>query len=412
MLAAGTVNITTMVRCCDVAANTPQANVAVIAVNADGNVAGTATTDAQGHATLTIREGATVTAIYPEEKVNQETFAISYVGVKPNDSLTYGDAYYTPNQTLTGTAGQMTINWPAVTGAYQYRLITPCESPYTAGLTYSISLQTYCQMPTAPIGLFAVDTNYEVISSVYLPAAAFTVGATVNVTAGQWVNQAVGNYTVSISGLPASVYEADFDVDAKYAGFNYDASNYVIPKSGAGSVMISSPTTVLGTTAHARLYRNNYSRQDHYKPGPSPVAFPAPTLPWLSGLIFNPEDRHALWLQTAGTYDASILETNWTHSAVKEPDHYFRWRVILPPGVTEFAVGTPPAELAPYLPGADDSVGYELTLVDLSSAASYDAARALPEWRLADASSAVDAGDEPLAQITQYDGGEGFTFTH
>ena len=50
-----------------VAPDTPKGNILVVGVNADGTLAGTATTDAAGKATLTIREGATVTAIYPED---------------------------------------------------------------------------------------------------------------------------------------------------------------------------------------------------------------------------------------------------------------------------------------------------------------------------------------------------------
>ncbi|MGE3769230.1 MAG: hypothetical protein AB7L94_43660, partial [Kofleriaceae bacterium] len=329
MLASGTVNVTTMVRCCDVAANTPQANVLVVAVNSDGNVAGTAMTDAQGKASLSIREGATVTAIYPED-ANQETIAVSYVGVKPDDDLTFGDNYYTTPTTITGTAGQMTLNWTAATNATQYRVFHPCQSygPYVNGLTYSLTLDTYCQTPTAPIALVALDANYQVVSSAYVPAAAYTVGATVNVAANQWVDQAVGNFMVSISGLPAAVDEVDFDFDARYAGFSYSDGNYIIPKSGGGSVALSVPTTAISTTVEATLYRNNYRRQEHYKTGPAPVVYPPPTLPWLSGVVFNPEDRHAIWMQTSvGAYDASIFETNWRRTDNKT-DHYFRRRVV------------------------------------------------------------------------------------
>ncbi len=412
MLASGTVNVTTMVRCCDVAANTPQANVLVVAGNVDGQIASTATTDAQGQATLTIREGATVTAIYPED-ANQETIAVSYVGVKPDDNLTYGDGYYTLSQTITGVDGQLVLNWPAVTGATQYRVYHPCENygPYVNGLTRSLPLYTYCQTANAPIAVIALDASYRVVSSVYLPAAAYAPG-TLTLVANQWVNQAADNYTASISGLPAAVDDVGFGLEAAYAGFSYTDNEYVTPKSGGGTAMLSVPSTATATTIDARLSRNSYRQQEHYKRGPSPVVFPAPTLPWLSGVIFNAEERHAVWLQTMGTYDASILGTRWRRTDGKI-DHYYRWRVILPPGVTEFSVGTPPAELEPYLPGAADDVEHELTLVDLSSAASYDAARALPEWRLASARGAVATGDEPLAGITShFDGGEGLTFNH
>ena len=63
LIASGTVNITTMVRRGSVVANTPMEGVLVVAMNADGGLAGTATSDAQGQASVMIRVGATVTAI-------------------------------------------------------------------------------------------------------------------------------------------------------------------------------------------------------------------------------------------------------------------------------------------------------------------------------------------------------------
>lgn len=413
MLASGVVNVTTMVRCCDVAANTPQAGVLVVAVNADGMLAGTATTDAQGQATLTIAEGAYVTAIYPED-VNNENYIVTYAGVKPNDNLTFGDGYYTPNQTINGTAGNLTLNWSAVTGATQYQVYHPCESygRYVGSvLTYQVPLYTYCQTATAPIAVLALDANYNPVASRYLPAANYAPAGTIDIAANDWVMQAIDNLTTSISGLPAAVYEADFDVMARYDGFSYNESDYMTPKSGSASATFTTPSTALSATVQARLYRNNYARQEHYKGGASPVVFAPPTLPWISGVIFDLEALQAIWLQTAGTYDASYLDLDWRRTEPKGPDHYYYWRVILPPGVTTFSVGTPPTELAPYVPTAtDESLDAELTLVDLSSAASYDAARALPEWRLAQPDQAVMAGEEPSAGITRYfDGGEGFT---
>jgi len=411
MLASGVVNITTVVRYGDAAPDTPKGNILVVGVNADGTLAGTATTDAAGKATLTIREGATVTAIYPEDAFIDNTIT-SYVGVKPNDNLTFGDHYFTPPTTIAGTAGLMTVNWPAFIGATQYLVYSPCGSNYVTGTTYSLPLQTYCQTATAPILVMAVDANYDIIATAYLPAAAFTVGATVNVAAGQWVAQTANSFVVSMSGLDPVVTAVRFNANAQFPQFTIGESDFPTPKAGAASAMLSIPMSAGALTyASAQLNRNgNFGEQTYFKRGASPIAFAPTALPWISdtSIISAFPPYRVVWLETASTYDAAVLDMSWQRSDGKIT-HYFQWRVILPPGVADFKLGTPPAELAALLPTVDDNVNHELRLVDLSSATSYDAARALPEWRLANVQSSVNAGDEPSAAITS--DGEGFTFS-
>lgn len=416
MLAAGTVNITTMSRCCTVAPNTPQPGILVVAVDADGTVAGTATTDADGKASLSIKEGATVTAIYPEDN-EHDTDVHTYVGVKPDDNLTFGDGYYAVNTLVPeGSNGSMTINWTAQTGATGYQIHTPCQtygSTDAATLTYSATLAYYCQTPTAPIVVAAVDANGKVISSAYVPAAAFTVNAIVDIAANQWVAQTADNFVLSMSGIDAVVTDARLRANADFDRYILSNSESLTPENGAASATFSLPGTAPHLYAEARLRRNgNYGAQTYYKGSPSPYAFDAPKLPWISDrAIINPAQNRVLWFETAGTYDAAVLFLQWQRNESKT-SHYFNWTVILPPNVADFTLGTPPAELAAFLPSPKDFVDADLQLVDLSSAASYDAARALPEWRITSAFSAVVTGDEPAAGITSDDGGEGFTFAH
>lgn len=413
MIASGSVNITTMSRCCDVAANTPVANVLVVAVNADGSLAGTAMTDAQGKASLDIREGATVTAVYPED-VDNETVITSYVGVKPNDELTFGDAYFEVDQAVTGADGQMTINWPMVTNATSYVVYTPCETygRSATGLTLSASLYEYCQTPTAPIVVTAFDANSVMLSSAYLPSAPFTVGAVVNLVANDWVAQAADSATVSISSIDSAVTDLRLQAIARFPGYSVDDSYYPDLKLGEMSSMLSIPQTAPQKYARARLNRNgNYGEQNYFKGGTSPFALTGVSLPWINDeAIVSPSQYRVVWIETAGEYDAAVLDLFWERYENKQY-RQSRWRIVLPPGVADFRLGTPPAELAPFLPTDKDYLGSTLTLVDLSSAASYDAARALPEWRVANPEGAVASGDEPSAAISS--DGEGFSsFSH
>ena len=116
--------------------------------------------------------------------------------------------------------------------------------------------------------------------------------------------------------------------------------------------------------------------------------------------------RRAVWFETAGDYDAAVLYLDWYRSDGKS-SHYFDWTIIIPPKVGELRFPSPPPELEAFLPTAMDQVDSELTLVDLSSATSYDATRALPMWRITDPQSAVSYGDEPSAGIAT--DGEGYS---
>ncbi|MFN0250979.1 MAG: hypothetical protein ACKV2T_29160 [Kofleriaceae bacterium] len=406
MVASGTVNITTMARCCTVAPNTPAPNILVVGINTDGSVV-TATSGANGTAQLMLREGASVSAVYPED-ANSDNDVRTYVGVKPGDNLTFGDAYYTTTP-VPGVSGQMTVNWAAAPGAVNYGVLSPCANAGTNGLTLTIQLYPSCQAPTMPLLIVAYDANYDAVGSVYLPTAAGTDGATVDIAAGQWVTQATGNVSVSISGLDPVVRDAYVRAYAPYASLTFQASvGSVAPVGGVASASLSVPTTAPSIYARIELVRNgNYGSQYFYKAGPAPIGTQHTNLPWIDGpALVSYQQRRAVWFETTGTYDAAVLALNWSRSDGKNT-RYFNWTIILPPNVGDFRFPEPPAQLAEFLPEAKDYIGHYLTLVDLSSAASYDAARALPEWRLTNVESAVANGDEPNAAVSADDGGFG-----
>ena len=415
--AMGSVNITAYTRSYEgLAPGTPKAGVIVVAVQPTGLVGGTATTDAAGKATLSgVIEGATVTAVYPEDTDNRSTRIVSYVGVKPDDQLTVGDKYFENGPATTGTDGQLNVTIappPAALGTVAYyRLYNPCEGyNYLNAGTTSTSLALYqgCQTATAPLLLAAFDGNGTILASNYLATAAYTVGANVTFATAGWA--APSSFSVSMTGITVANPYVYFDVVMPLARlYTIYGSDNGEPKSGALTRTVSIPN-VPGTSPYlsASLSRGgNYSSQYAFKGGPSPIGLTAPTLPWLSGVIYGANT--AVWIQTAGTYDAATLTLEWQKERNKQT-HYYDWTLILPPGVKQFEIPTPPAELADYVPATDDNVDYDLRLIDLASADSYDALRELPEWRAMDPESAVRTGDEPSAATTGYDGGEGSGF--
>jgi len=402
--ASGTANITTNVRCCAVAAGTPQAGVQIVVIHGDRTVGATATTDAQGKATVTVSAGDSVHAIYPEDTVNLTRELATYVGVKPGDNLTFGEASFTPD--AAGVSGQINVSWPAVTGAHHYQVFSPCDGAYTTGLDTTFSLFPYCQTPTAPIVFVAYDLNDKILATSYLPAATFTPGTLPAIT---WTTIAAPNYAVSVSGLDAAVDDLSFYVTAVYPRVSFGQNSFPPITGGAASATFTAPASATRMLAEMNLRKNGTDgRQTYFKAQPTAATFTAP-MPWINGIAVSLGEGKAVWLQTAGTYDAATFAFNW-NTFDGTSSHYFNWNVIVPPGVTMLDFGTPPAALAPYLPSTSDNVGTDLRLVDLANASSYDELRALGESFAMDPYGSVQSGAVPSAGMSSYDGGEGFSF--
>ena len=408
---AGDVTVTTLARCCTVTPGTAVAAVPVVLVQPGATVATTGMTGTDGKLTLhNVLPGAAITVVYPED-AGLNTYLATTLGVKPGDHLTYGDSYYAAP--TTGTAGTMTVNLPTLANATSYSVNTPCGGASATAPTTSfvITQYTYCQTATGEISAIAYDSTGAIIGSADLPAATFANDAIVDVPA--WTTNTAKNVTTSISGLAA-------DVSVQLASFavtdpinpQYGSSTYPTAVAGAASFTTTLPGAFARTYGYAELYRPNLDHQFSLKAGtPTATSFALtpPVLPWLdsSHLTLNQTIGKASWLQTDGTYDAAVVRIGWYHLDVAQAAHYFYWNVIVPPGLTELDFHTGAAALSGYVPTSTDSITQQtVKLIDLSTAASYDELRGVPEWQCVHPDGAVEAGEVPAAD---YSGGEGFT---
>lgn len=401
--ASGTANITTNVRCCEVAPGTPQAGVAIAVVHADHTLGATATSDAQGKASVAVRTGDSVFAIYPEG-INSTTEISTFVGVKPGDNLTFGEGYWQPPGN--GVSGQLNVSWPAFTGASYYSVFSPCGVYNSSSTGTTISLAPYCQTDLAPMAFAAFGPNSEILASAYLPAAAFTPGTLPAIT---WTALPAPDYTVAISGLDAAISQIYFQVHGVHAGFDVTTYGSATLSGGTATSVHSTVPSATRTYADVQLRRLGTNGWQHYTKAQATSVSLTATMPWINGIAISPGEGKALWLQTGGTYDTAVLFLNWSHYDGKVT-HYFQWNVIAPGGVTSLDLGTPPAALADFLPNTTDSVGTTLQLVDLSNTSTYDEVRAQPEATLVYPDGAVRAGTVPGANTSSYDSGEGFAF--
>jgi hypothetical protein len=400
---SGDITVTTLVRCCTVAAGTPQMGVMVVAVQPDGTVADHGLTDAQGTLVLHgVDAGAVVTVVYPEDAAFN-THVASMFAVTPGDSLTFGDAHFLGN--TGGSDGIVTANVPAFAGAVSYYAYSPCaggtaSAPDTA---IPISQLAACQTPTAPIVAVAYDDSFDLLASSYVAAADGTPGAIDDM--GAWTANAQQNVTASITGLPPETVFVALEGEAVYPSHLFGASVGAPISAGTASAQMTLPITAPRTFGHARIERTGEFGDHHaYVAGAGTATMlplTPPALPWVGGLVVNGTIGKAVWLQTAGSYDAAVLAIAWSHIDASETVHLYDWNVILPPGITALDFGAPPAELAPYMPGSADSTFAQLQLVDLASAADYDALRGVLDWQIEHPEDAVLQGDQASASNAQ-----------
>lgn len=397
------VNVTALSRWYEpLASQAPRAGVLVFAVNGAGALVGQATTGVDGRASLEIPDGGSVTAVYPKNDDRARISVVTYAGVKPGDSLTFGD-HDTTYGAPVGSEGNLDIQWTPVTDATSYELTSPCASATTNDHSMTVGLASTCQTPTAPVALVASDSAGRVLASVFLPDAPYTPGSSLNITAGQWVSQTASmGYGISVTGLAAGVHGVELRARARFGRIGYERLLFVSPFEANATGAFSMPSTAT-TIAGAEVYRNDYPGHLRFlQTAQAPVTLDTTGRPWVTSIVASAKERFVQWLLSPGTaYDATTLELAWNKN-----DTEYVWRVLLPPDKNQVDLRSFPEALAAYLPDTESPLNVALRLIDLSSTKSYDDVRALPEWHFMDPEFAVRFGEEP--GVTAADGGEGY----
>src|SRR5207249_2128746 len=134
---------------------------------------------------------------------------VTFFGAKPNDTLTFGARFTPPTSTNLGT---MTFSWPAIVGASEYIVYTPCAGGYgfgSATTSYAFNEYDYCHKDPMDIVFIALDStfrvsNYGFLSNVtWVPSSARALGG--------WTSAPTGITTVS--SLPNEVMTLNGSLD-------------------------------------------------------------------------------------------------------------------------------------------------------------------------------------------------------
>src|SRR5262249_12043424 len=93
----------------------------------NNTVLATGTTDANGSATIKVYPGGSVTAVYKHAAtVDMGTDLITWVGVKPGDTLTFGNRNPSTVNQPNPDLGAVNYSWPALANATSYDVFSSC----------------------------------------------------------------------------------------------------------------------------------------------------------------------------------------------------------------------------------------------------------------------------------------------
>ena len=383
------------------AIDAPVANIDVIAILPNGMVNDMTKSDATGHATVKVFPGGSVTAIYPHT-VDMGADLVTYMGVKPGDTLTFGQRF--GSVTSTGL-GSMSVSWPQLGGATQFDVFTPCGGfGFGGALSGSVSAQSSCATTPYEALMLAFDNNGNNVGFNTTSTPTFTAGGSLSI--GGWSTPQ--NAVVNVSGLPDEVTfaSADFSVmEGIQQSFEQGSGGPVTGNAFTGG--FKWPPAGDRTFAQLFVERNGpYSEtevMDSLQTGTlSYTVADAKLPPWMSSSTVSCPAATAVWFPIpttqANTLDGAVTQVFWQHQVTMggtTTTNQFQWNFITPPEVTAFNFPALPSQFATDLPQPEDFCNGSTRLIVIPSASGYDAFRAVPERNLVCPECAVREGEIP-----------------
>jgi hypothetical protein len=373
-----------------------QGMVDIVSLRPNETVADMLQTDASGHATVKAYPGGSVTAIY-RHTADAGADLVTYMGVKPNDSLTFGKFWNSNDNT---SLGSMTLSWPAYSGVSYYAIVTPCGYFTSTVQSYSgFTEYNYCHH--TPMGVitaaFVNSGGNTVIGAMSYTVVNFTAGGTQALNG--WV--AAGNGTANITGLPPEVTNVGVYFTAIANGGQPGGSMFETYQGGqptGGAATLTMPWANVGQRTFSQVYMyrqgqfSQMSVMDSLMTPTTTIASPE-LPPWVSGVIGSIPGRMMTWFPIGTTnQDGNVVQVGWSHmmGTTYSP---FTWTFITPPEVSAFAFPKLPATFDDAQPHPEDNVNnYQVRLLKIPSMPGYDAFRGLPSAQVICPECTVEEG--------------------
>jgi hypothetical protein len=380
------------------------ASIDLVSMLPNNQVLATGQTDANGAATIKVYPGGSVTAIY-KHTVDLGADLITFAGVKPGDTLTFGNRQPSTSGQTSNVLGTVNYSWPALGGTSFFEVFSSCTgtSVGSAATTFAGPESSLCHKEPMDALFGAFNASGVLTSFGFRSNVAFSDG--VAIALGGWSPAQTG--AIAISGLP-------IEVNSVSGAFRtiLDSNNEIsmtggyngTPTGGAFSASFPWHPTGERTVGQLFLNRPGFSGlrvYDSFSSNTLTQTVASPTLPpWpQGGVISSSALRQASWFlvpDATSVSDGQMLRVSWSHT-ISGTSHPSQWFFILPPPETmgDQSIDFPalPAPLASVLPVAEDSMGASIRVFDISTVTGYDAVRALPSATPMCLECAVRTGD-------------------
>jgi hypothetical protein len=377
---------------------TKVANIDIISTLPNNMVLAMAKTDAGGAATIKVYPGGSVTAVY-RHTVDMGADLITWVGVKPGDTLSFGSRQFSVANQQNPSLGTQTVSWPALAGTTDFEIFTSCTSVFPGTALSAVETEsTTCHQEPMDVLYVAFSatglTNFGFRSNV-----PFTNGGTVAL--GGW--SALQTGSINITGLPTEITSLSGNfatvIDANKT-FSFAGSYNGTPTGGAFTTTFPWHPTGERTVGSLALNRTGFQTMrvlDSFSANTLTQTVAAPALtPWVQGNVTSSSAlKMASWFvvpEASSVYDGQLLRVSWSHT-IGTMSHPHQWHFILPPGLTSISYPALPPQFNDAMPLPEDFTSATLRVFDIASVTGYDMVRTMPSRNIMCLDCAVNAGD-------------------
>lgn len=356
-------------------------------------------TDASGAATIRVYPGGTVTAVY-RHTVDMGADLITWVGVQPGDTLTFGSRQFSTSGHPNTILGSVTYSWPAQAGATSYNIFSSCTGIGVGGTTTSVASNEGSNCHREPMDvLYGAFGNNGLTHYSFRSNVAFMSGGVI--AAGGWSAAQTGS--ISITGLPPEIVSLNGTFNTVLDSnreINMVGGYSGTPTGGAFSGSFTWHPTGERTVGTLSMNRQGFSTMrllDSFASNTLTQTVAAPALPpWVQGgAQASSALRMASWFlvpDASSVYDGQVLRVSWSHT-VSGMNHPHQWHFILPPEQTSIAFPQLPSQFNDNLPFPQDNMSATIRVFDVSAITGYDMLRTLPSSTVMCLECAVRAGE-------------------
>jgi len=326
--------------------STPRPDTRVLFHDPDGRLVGDAWTDADGRAAAPMPAGGAVTAVYSAGA----TRLLTITNVRPGEPLRFTG----PEHDSLASPGRVHVSFPAVPGDVEYRVTAPCTHATSRIPSMDVRIMDDCVTDTMDIAVIATDrSSHTVVAASQRRAVPAVPDSSVELPPllpPHVVPQVVRQ-------VPAGVSRCDFHTTSTTGWVSLFESFRTLRAPGDHAFDLPFPDGLVAEMDEQELTcifdvpalspQVVYSKLQRARSWPVDPAGPPIDAAQFPPQVWPPSLSNGLvtWTLPPGAEAIDLQAVSVRVTAVADPQAVFFWEIILPPGVTHYALPGLPAPL-------------------------------------------------------------------